>query len=90
MVRGGATAGRRRRPPPRRAAYRHLDGDMYDPRCTWLRHRQIPSDGAILVRPDRFVAWRHPTASKDPFAALARALSQILARPVDRSVAGVV
>ena len=59
----------------------HLDGDLYDPRCTWLRHRQIASDGAILVRPDRFIAWRHQTGTNDPRAALAAALSQILARP---------
>jgi hypothetical protein len=38
----------------------HLDGDLYDPHCTWLRHRQIASDGAILVGPDRFIAWRCP------------------------------
>ena len=62
----------------------HLDGDLYDPRCTWLRHRQIASDGAILVRPDRFIAWRHPAGTSDPRAALAAALSQILARPVGR------
>ena len=61
----------------------HLDGDLYDPRCTWLRHRQIASDGAILVRPDRFIAWRHQTGTNDPRAALADALSQILARPAD-------
>ena len=60
----------------------HLDGDLYDPRCSWLRHRQIASGGAILVRPDRFIAWRHPAASGEPRAALAAALSQILARPV--------
>jgi 2,4-dichlorophenol 6-monooxygenase len=59
----------------------HLDGDLYDPRCTWLRHRQITSDGAILVRPDRFIAWRHQTGTSDRRAALADALSQILARP---------
>ena len=59
----------------------HLDGDLYDPRCAWLRHRQIASDGAILVRPDRFIAWRQLTADHDPRAALAGALSQILARP---------
>jgi 2,4-dichlorophenol 6-monooxygenase len=59
----------------------HIDGDLYDPRCTWLRHRQIERDGAILVRPDRFVGWRHPTAAEDPRAELARALAQILARP---------
>ena len=62
----------------------HLDGDLYDPRCTWLRHRQIASGGAVLVRPDRFIAWRHPAGTGDPRGALAAALSQILARPVGR------
>ena len=60
----------------------HLHGDYHDPRCAWLRHRQIASDGAILVRPDRFIAWRHPAAASHPRATLAAALSQILARPV--------
>ena len=60
----------------------HLDGDLYDPRCAWLRQRQIACDGAILVRPDRFIAWRQPTASDDPRAVLASAFSQVLARPV--------
>jgi 2,4-dichlorophenol 6-monooxygenase len=59
----------------------HLDGDLYDLRCAWVRHRQIASDGAILVRPDRFIAWRCPAGSGQPQAALAAALSQILARP---------
>jgi 2,4-dichlorophenol 6-monooxygenase len=59
----------------------HIDGDLYDPRCTWLRHRQIERDGAILVRPDRFIGWRHPTAADNARAELARALAQILARP---------
>jgi 2,4-dichlorophenol 6-monooxygenase len=62
----------------------HLDGDYHDPRCAWLRHRQIASDGAILVRPDRFIAWRCPAGSGEPRAALAAALSEILARPVGR------
>ena len=60
----------------------HVDGDLYDPRCAWVRHRQIASDGAILVRPDRFIAWRYPAGSGEPPAALAAALSQILARPI--------
>ena len=44
----------------------HVDGDLFDPRCTWLRHREIGADGAILVRPDRFVAWRSLGAADDP------------------------
>jgi 2,4-dichlorophenol 6-monooxygenase len=58
----------------------HLDGDCHDPRCAWLRHQQIASDGAVLVRPDRFIAWWHPAAASDPPAVLTAALSQILGR----------
>jgi len=68
----------------------HLDGDLYDPRCTWLHHRQIASDGAVLVRPDRFIAWRHPVGAGEPRAALAAALSQVLARPVGAPIASAV
>jgi 2,4-dichlorophenol 6-monooxygenase len=64
----------------------HLDGDVYDPRCAWLRQREIQSDGAILVRPDRFIAWRQATSAQDPRSALARALRRILARPIDALV----
>jgi 2,4-dichlorophenol 6-monooxygenase len=64
----------------------HLDGDLYDPRCTWLRHRQIASDGAVLVRPDRFIGWRHHAGTSDARAALAAALSQLLGRPVGEPV----
>jgi 2,4-dichlorophenol 6-monooxygenase len=58
----------------------HLDGDYHDPRCAWQRYRQIASDGAIVVRPDRFIAWRYPAAASDPRAVLTAALSQILGR----------
>jgi 2,4-dichlorophenol 6-monooxygenase len=60
----------------------HLDGDLYDPRLGWTRQRQIGPDGAVLVRPDRHVAWRSLAAADDPREALADALSQILARPI--------
>jgi 2,4-dichlorophenol 6-monooxygenase len=60
----------------------HIDGDLFDPRSTWARVRGIEPGGAILVRPDRFVGWRHAAPSDDPAAALADALTQILARPV--------
>jgi len=60
----------------------HTDGDMFDSRCTWIRRRQIGPQGAILVRPDRFVAWRNAGSSQDPLGELASALTQILARPI--------
>jgi 2,4-dichlorophenol 6-monooxygenase len=60
----------------------HLDGDLYDPRCTWLRHRGIAADGAVLVRPDRFVAWRTPTMREDPCRELVEAFEAIVARDV--------
>jgi 2,4-dichlorophenol 6-monooxygenase len=58
----------------------HLDGICS--RCAWLRRREIERDGAILVRPDRFVAWRQATASENPRAVLTEALGEVLARPI--------
>jgi 2,4-dichlorophenol 6-monooxygenase len=58
----------------------HLDGDLFDPRCAWLRQREIGSDGALLVRPDRFVAWRSVGEASDPAEALADAWKRLMAR----------
>lgn len=69
-----------RRIPLRAVRIGHLDGDYRDPRCTWLRHRQIGPRGAVLVRPDRFVGWRSLDASADPAGELHGALSSILCR----------
>jgi 2,4-dichlorophenol 6-monooxygenase len=60
----------------------HLDGELYDPRCTWLRYREIGPEGAVLVRPDRFVAWRSLAAADGPAEVLAQALGKILATPI--------
>lgn len=58
----------------------HLDGDYRDPRCMWLRQRQIGRDGVVLVRPDRFVGWRSFAASAAPDAELRLALARIMSR----------
>jgi aromatic ring hydroxylase-like protein len=52
------------------------------PRCTWLRNRQTAPGGAILVRPDRFVAWRSMSVSDEAVQELTNALAQILANPL--------
>jgi 2,4-dichlorophenol 6-monooxygenase len=60
----------------------HLDGDLFDPRCSWLRHRDLGADGAVLVRPDRFVAWRSLSGTDNPRRTLEDALDQILGQAI--------
>ncbi|MFM8409895.1 MAG: FAD-dependent monooxygenase [Alphaproteobacteria bacterium] len=60
----------------------HLDGDLLDPRCHWLRQREIAADGAILVRPDRCVCWRSMGSAREPSREVAAALARILDREV--------
>ena len=40
----------------------------------------LGADGALLVRPDGFVAWRTEAAAEDPDGELERALAQVLSR----------
>lgn len=58
----------------------HLDGEYRDPRCAWLVRRGIGPRGAVLVRPDRFVAWRSLDAVGDPAAVLEDAIARVLGR----------
>ncbi|MEU9289223.1 FAD-dependent monooxygenase [Streptomyces sp. NPDC048275] len=46
----------------------------------WARLREVEESGAILVRPDKHVAWRSTSLADDPAAALRGALSQILGK----------
>lgn len=56
----------------------HSRGDLRDPRLRWARVREIEPSGAILVRPDRCVAFRSITAVDDPVHVLRVALRSIL------------
>jgi putative polyketide hydroxylase len=58
------------------------DGGDVDP-ADWARVHGITTEGAVLVRPDGFVAWRAKGAAADPERALREALTRTL-RP-DRS-----
>lgn len=55
-----------------------LNSELVDVRCAWLKHREFSAGGAVLVRPDRYIAFRAMTAVDDPYAALEAALSQVL------------
>nr|UUG47322.1 polyketide hydroxylase whie VIII [Amycolatopsis sp.] len=51
---------------------------LTDPAGTWLDRYGIRSDGAVLVRPDRFIAWR--AVSSEDTAGLEHALRTVLDR----------
>ncbi|GAA4099597.1 FAD-dependent oxidoreductase [Nocardioides kongjuensis] len=46
----------------------------------WSKLREVEESGALLVRPDKHVAWRAHTLADDPEAALHAALSTVLGR----------
>ncbi|GAA1704471.1 FAD-dependent monooxygenase [Microbacterium sediminicola] len=54
-------------------------GDVADLYGDWSRVSEIGEQGAILVRPDQHVAWRHADVADDPAAALREALTRCLA-----------
>ncbi|MGA1361551.1 MAG: FAD-dependent monooxygenase [Ilumatobacteraceae bacterium] len=58
----------------------HSRGDWLDPRLTWVTHRGHSPSGAVLVRPDRFVAWRCEGEVSNPYGEMHSILARVLAR----------
>ncbi len=46
----------------------------------WAKLREVDESGAILVRPDKHIAWRSARLAEDPHAALSDALCALLGR----------
>lgn len=46
----------------------------------WAKLREVEESGALLVRPDKHVAWRSMVMPEDPEGALRTAMSQILGK----------
>jgi 2,4-dichlorophenol 6-monooxygenase len=55
-----------------------LDGDYVDARCAWTKQREFGPEGAVLVRPDRYIGFRSAGSVDNHEAVLANALRQIL------------
>jgi 2,4-dichlorophenol 6-monooxygenase len=56
-----------------RQAFDDIDGE-------WSRMREVSDRGCLLVRPDRFIAWRSHDLPSDPTAALHEAMLSLLGR----------
>ncbi|MGW6222656.1 aromatic-ring hydroxylase C-terminal domain-containing protein, partial [Streptomyces olivaceus] len=51
-----------------------------DEETDWAKAHGVSRDGAVLVRPDGFVAWRSPGPAPDPEAMLRQVVGTVLAR----------
>ncbi|GAB2979628.1 FAD-dependent monooxygenase [Streptomyces pseudoechinosporeus] len=61
-----------------------IDRDAHDAYGEWARRAEIDEDGALLIRPDGYVAWRRPSGVSDTAEAtrlLRKALVTALCRP---------
>lgn len=67
--------------PVRAVTVGHARGDLRDPRLRWHRLRGTDDTGAILVRPDRCVAFRSRSMVDDPVETLRNATRAILSLP---------
>ncbi len=63
----------------------HIGADADRSAKAFLQGHGISETGAILIRPDGFVAWRAPSQEASPIEELADALGHVLARPMQRN-----
>jgi 2-polyprenyl-6-methoxyphenol hydroxylase-like FAD-dependent oxidoreductase len=66
--------------PPLRAYTVGGSGELGDPDGTWHEAYGVEADGAVLVRPDGYVAWRSRSGASDPLQVLRTALDAVLGR----------
>ncbi|BBU64221.1 FAD-dependent oxidoreductase (plasmid) [Methylosinus sp. C49] len=59
-----------------------LDVDVDDPSATFLDKVGLGADGALLARPDGYIAWRSPSEDEDPSRVLENVLARICCLPV--------
>ena len=57
-----------------------LRQDFDDVDGEWIKIREVSDRGCLLVRPDRFIAWRSHDLPGDPAGALREAMRAMLGR----------
>lgn len=63
------------------------DGRLTDPEGRWQAAYGVARDGAVLVRPDGFVAWRAEGSDPDPSDRLKTVLADVLSVPAEMTAA---
>jgi 2,4-dichlorophenol 6-monooxygenase len=66
---------------PARIGLRQQFDDLHG---EWINIREVSDQGCLLVRPDRFIAWRSHDLPSDPVAALREVMRSILGRGAAR------
>jgi putative polyketide hydroxylase len=56
------------------------NGDLRDVEGRWPTAYGVSDDGAVLVRPDGFIAWRARTATERPLATLRDVMTRVTFR----------
>ena len=74
---------------PIKVARAGLRQEFDDIEGDWLRIRDVSDRGCLLVRPDRFIAWRSHDLPSDPAAALRQTIRSVLGRGGAAGPAGV-
>jgi aklavinone 12-hydroxylase len=58
-----------------------IGADLLDVEGTWAQRLGVSASGAVLLRPDGYIAWRSSTLQRAPGEALRGALARALCRP---------
>ena len=75
-----AEAATKKFPGLRLDAYRVGTSGVRDPEGRFPKDYGVTASGAVLVRPDGFVAWRAESGTADPYGAIEQSLRAVLAR----------
>lgn len=60
-----------------------IGADLVDVSDAWSARYGVTASGAVLLRPDGFIAWRARSAVSSPMSVLLETLACVLARPIE-------